>query len=225
MADEQQHEVISPNEVLSKLSGALISLSRSDPLVSLSNEIDLRFQWVRTQLTAMERATDLQHQDMVRVPTLLQTATTSLREVLHQELETITARLQGEIDKIYSEISQKFISVANQFEERDTRTDQRAGDTKLAVDAAFAAAKEATAKIEAGFKEQIKALTDLVDTKTAQLSRETTDVKDRVIAIENRTGGQANGASWIGSLVIGGAIVFATLISLAGFMLTAFRHV
>jgi hypothetical protein len=197
-----QAEITSSKEQLNKLSTALIALSRSDPLSSLSNEIELRFQWVHTQLAAMEKATDLQHQDMVRVPTLLQTASANLKEILEGELHTQFEKLNGQIDKIYAEVSQKFTSVDNQFQERDTRTDQRAGDTKLAVDAAFAAAKEATAKIEAGFKEQIKALTDLVDTKTAQLAQTIGDLKDRVISIESRASGI--NSSWLVFVALAG---------------------
>ena len=77
----------------------------------------------------------------------------------------------------------------------DTRTDQRAGDTKLAVDAAFAAAKEATAKIEAGFTKQIDAMVNIVDNKTANLNSGLSDLKDRLTAMENRTAGITVGHS------------------------------
>jgi hypothetical protein len=216
MADESQ-EIIPPKEMFNRLSAALIGLARSDPLLSLTNEIELRFQWVHTQLAAMEKATDLQHQDMVRVPTLLQTSTQTIREIQHHELQTVEAQLRGRLDAIYAEIGQKFLGIDSQFDERDTRTDQRAGDTKLAVDAAFAAAKEATAKIEAGFKEQIKALTDLVDTKTGQLAQQIGDLKDRVIAMESRGGGQS-------SLVMGAAVVLSALVGFSALIFAVFRH-
>jgi len=125
----------------------------------------------------------------VRVPTQLQQATQNLRDYLHQEIETVQEKLFGRIERIYAEVLEKFTGIAAQFTERDTRTDQRAGDTKLAVDAAFAAAKEATAKIELGFKEQIKALSDNGATTTAMLTQQISDLKDRVIAMESRSGG------------------------------------
>jgi hypothetical protein len=181
-------EILSPSDMVNKLSVALVQISRGDPLVALRNELDMRFDAVETRFEAMDKATDLQHQDMVRVPTLLQQAIGGLRELLHQEIETKSSNIQGELNTIRAEMLEKFLGVAAQFNERDTRTDQRAGDTKLAVDAAFAAAKEATAKIEAGFTKQIDAMIAIIDTKTANLAGSISDIKDRLTAMESRAG-------------------------------------
>jgi hypothetical protein len=101
---------------------------------------------------------------------------------------TLQALLEEKIEKQALVSNEKFIGVGAQFAERDTRTDQRAGDTKLAVDAAFAAAKEATAKIEAGFTKQIDGIFQIVDTKTANIGGNIDDIKQRLTAIESRSG-------------------------------------
>jgi len=106
---------------------------------------------------------------------------------------TLQALLEEKSDKLSAVCVEKFAGVAAQFAERDTRTDQRAGDTKLAVDAAFAAAKEATAKIEAGFTKQIDGMTQIIDTKTANLGGNIDDLKQRMTAIESRSGTRTEG--------------------------------
>jgi hypothetical protein len=106
---------------------------------------------------------------------------------------TLQALLEEKIDKLSAVCIEKFAGVGAQFAERDTRTDQRAGDTKLAVDAAFAAAKEATAKIEAGFTKQIDGMTQILDSKTANLGGNIDDLKQRMTAVESRSGTQTEG--------------------------------
>ncbi len=147
------------------------------------------FDAIKVRFAAIEKATELQHQDMVRVPTQVDRAVAGLKELLEQKLHTAIEKLHGLINGHISETKEKFLGVGSQFTERDTRTDQRAGDTKLAVDAAFAAAKEATAKIEMGFKEQIRALSDNINTKTNMLTQQIGDLKDRLIAMESRASG------------------------------------
>lgn len=176
------------DDVLSKLSNALVAISRGDPLIALRNETNTRFKAVEVRFDAIDKATALQHEDQVRIPTQIDRAILGLREFLEQSMKTVAANLRGDLDRISAETAEKFAGVAAQFSERDTRTDQRAGDTKLAVDAAFAAAKEATAKIEAGFTKQIDSMIEIIDTKTANLSNQISDLKDRMTAAESRSG-------------------------------------
>ena len=86
----------------------------------------------------------------------------------------------------------KFLGIADQFSERDLRVEQRAGDTKLAVDAALNAAKETTNKIEAGFTKSIDAQQDVIEAITKSTDEKISDLKDRLTAIENRTAGINN---------------------------------
>ena len=135
------------------------------------------------------------------------------QDVMAQMIRTAVAELRGSLNALIAETQEKFNGVAAQFAERDTRTDQRAGDTKLAVDAAFAAAKEATAKIETGFTKQIDGMVDQIDTKTGNLAGQISDLKDRVQAVESMKAGA--GSAW-GALLSGAAILmsFATLMVL-----------
>lgn len=111
----------------------------------------------------------------------------SLKELLAVEIAGSKSLFDEKIARYVAVSNEKFEAVAAQFSERDTRTDQRAGDTKLAVDAAFAAAKEATAKIEAGFTKQIDGMIVLIDTKTKNIETNINDLKERMIAVESRS--------------------------------------
>jgi hypothetical protein len=125
-------------------------------------------------------------------PTLLTTQAllrevASLKELMEVRISANAALYDQKIAEEGAISREKFAAVAAQFSERDTRTDQRAGDTKLAVDAAFAAAKEATAKIEAGFTKQIDGMNQIIDTKTRNIEGNLSDLKERMISIESRS--------------------------------------
>jgi hypothetical protein len=127
-------------------------------------------------------------------PTLLTTENlrreiSNLKELTDTKFAGINDLFSSELEKLASVTSERFTAVGAQFTERDTRTDQRAGDTKLAVDAAFAAAKEATAKIEAGFTKSIDGQQELMNTNTKASDEKISDLKDRITAIESRTQG------------------------------------
>jgi hypothetical protein len=166
-------------------------------------------QELNTRIDGMQKAIDVFNDNLTRVPTQLDRAIDALRQLIEarllgsdkelkelhinidrrrEEIKTATQTLQdlltGKIDALRDVTSEKFSGVRSQFEERDTRTDQRAGDTKLAVDAAFAAAKEATSKIETGFTKQIDAMNETINVKTQNAEDKIVDLKDRVTAIE-----------------------------------------
>lgn len=184
---------------------------------AIDKAIEAAINVVKARLDGMEKAVEVFQADLTRVPTTVDRQILALRELLENRfvgaehdieetrkaveareniVEKQIAHAQamsfGKVEELSSVTNEKFFGVAAQFAERDTRTDQRAGDTKLAVDAAFAAAKEATAKIEAGFTKQIDAMINIIDTKTANLAGGLGDLKDRMTAMENRTVGMVS---------------------------------
>ena len=155
-----------PNAVIPNPDPSLITAQAIDRAVDNSKAI------VDTRIDGMEKAVAVFQADLTRVPTTLDRAVQSLRELIEtrldgmdrdmggihhtvdqrgadirEQIEHLKELAFGKIEELASVTKEKFEGVAAQFSERDTRTDQRAGDTKLAVDAAFAAAKEATSKI------------------------------------------------------------------------------
>ena len=136
--------------------------------------------------------------------------------------------------------AERFNSIGTQFLERDTRAEQTSRDSKVAVDAALQAAKEAVgeqnkssalaiAKSEAGTTKQIdqivvlintttKSLSDLLTTTTTSLNDKIEDMKSRLTTIEGRS--KASGDVW--GYVVGAIGVFIAMAALAGLVAESF---
>jgi hypothetical protein len=191
-------------------------------------------------------------------PTVLTTAALQREVVTVRELmkvqfegyEKAISLLQAQADKVPSIavieerviaqgkiVDEKFRSIAIQFSERDTRTEQTSRDSKVAVDAALQAAKEAVAeqnkssalaiaKSEAATAKQIDQLGVAFSATTSGITDKIDDIKDRIATLERAaTGivGQVSGRheTW-GSIsgvigVIG--IIIAAFIGVLAFLM------
>lgn len=137
---------------------------------------------VRERLDGIDRATELLNETVNRTPTQIQTEIAHVRE----------------LDEV------KFEAIAQQFKERDIRSEREARDNKVAVDAAFAAQKDsatqtdfanakAIEKSEAATTKTIDTLGAVIDSSVKALSDKIDDLKQRVQAIESmRAGGRQN---------------------------------
>lgn len=130
------------------------------------------------------------------------------------------------INEVYLQHEEKFRSIQIQFQERDTRTEQNSVSSKVAVDAALQAAKEAVAeqnrsnsvaisKSESATAKQIEQLALQLQTASASLDSKITDVKERMTRIEGMGAGRKDFVGWIVAAIsiVGGiiAIAFALL--------------
>lgn len=145
----------------------------------------------------------------------------NVREVTKGELDVLRERLRGidtatellgesmnrvpsEVDKQISHLreldEEKFRSIAVQFLERDTRSERESKDNKVAVDAAFAAQKEAASKegesnqkaidkSEKATAETLNKQADLFKSKNDALDAQIADLKDRVGRLESTKAG------------------------------------
>jgi hypothetical protein len=194
------------SELLVKLSTALALISKGDPIVSLRTELATQFNAIQTRFEAIDKATELQHDDYVRVPTQVEKAIDALRGEITPRLDAIehsadlvreilSAEFRGAIDTMSKVSDEKFSSISIQFAERDTRTEQTAAGVKIAVDAALQAAKEAvaeqnrsfalaTGKSETATMKQIDALGLAIQTANKGLDDKIADMKDRLTRIE-----------------------------------------
>jgi cation transport regulator ChaB len=155
-------------------------------------------------------------------------------------LQTISDRIPSQIDEKITHLrelhQEKFESIQTQFTERDTRTEQTSRDSKVAVDAALQAAKEAVgeqnkssalaiAKSEAATTKQIDQLGQTIQAGTAGIGVQINDIKERLTRIESEDRGQkaavttqqTSNTSLVG--IIG--LVIGTLIGIGG-LITAF---
>ena len=119
--------------------------------------------------------------------------------LLSETVNSVPSEVIKEVAHLQSVLDERFNSVAIQFKERDTRQEREAKDNKVAVDAAFAAQKEAAAeqnksntlaisKSEAATTETINKLAELFRSTTDGLSGKIDDLKDRVATGEKRNG-------------------------------------
>lgn len=83
------------SDILGKLSQALIQISRGDPIVALRSELETRFNSITTRFAAIDKATELQHEDQVRVPTQIDKAIANLHDLLQQKISTRIAEVRG----------------------------------------------------------------------------------------------------------------------------------
>jgi hypothetical protein len=147
-----------------------------------------------TRLDGMDRAMIVFNENITRVPTDVDKQVGHLKE-LHQE---------------------KFDGVQKQFEERDTRIEQTARDSKTAIDAALLAAKElvglqtqasdrAIGKSETATSKQLDQLAVQIQGETRALDGKITDIKDRLTLIEGRGSGMQ--ASWLVAVAVIGMLL------------------
>jgi tetrahydromethanopterin S-methyltransferase subunit G len=123
-----------------------------------------------------------------------------------QLLQSINDRVPANIDEKISALreiqDEKFTSIQLQFRERDVRTEQTSKDSKVAVDAALQAAKEAVgeqnkssalaiSKSEASTVKQIDQMGLLIQTGQKAVDDKFSDVKDRLTRIEGKDVGKA----------------------------------
>lgn len=154
----------------------------SDPSALTTQSVLRENFWLRelleTRINAMDEAVRLLQQFAARTPTTMdvQHQTAALREV----------------------VMEKFEGIKTQVLERDAQTEKASRDVKSAVDAAFAAAKEAVgeqnksntlsiAKSEDGFTKQIDGLAEVIKTTTKGVDDKIADIKDRITVIESKT--------------------------------------
>lgn len=160
-----------------------------------------------SRIGAVEQAIEIAHNDLVRVPTDVQRAVQTLKD------------LHGE----------KFTSVQTQFGERDTRGERESRDNKVAVDAALQAAKElvaqqnnsnslAIAKSETGMTKQIDQITTLIQSGNKAVDDKFDDLKERITRIESSDEGSTKTKGdyrWIFGAVLGVAgLAFGVVIAL-----------
>lgn len=165
--------------------------------VEIDKAIDHLRGFIETRLDAMDKATALQQAILDRAPQVIEEKINAL-ERLHEE---------------------KFQSIQTQFKERDTRTEQSSKDSKVAVDAALQAAKEAVgeqnkssalaiSKSEVSTIKQIDQIGSLLTAQVKNSDDKFSDLKDRLTLIEGRGSGVRDILGWI----IGGIGLVATVV-------------
>jgi hypothetical protein len=186
-------------------------------------------------------ATDDQDPSALTTAVILR-ATAALKELIFTRLDAMDKALvllQSRADKVPSDIDiavgairavydEKFKSVALQFSERDVRTEQTSRDSKVAVDAALQAAKEAVgeqnkssalaiAKSEAATTKQIDQIVILINATNASINDKVDDLKNRLSSIESRLEkgeGRGVGQTDVVAYIVAGFSLLGTIVAI-----------
>lgn len=146
-----------------------------------------------------------------------------LIEVIQTNLLNRPKEIIAEVAHLQKLHEEKFLSIQKQFEERDTRGEQTSKDSKVAVDAALQAAKEAVgeqnkssalaiAKSEAATTKQIDLIGSQQTTNTANLNDKIDDLKARLNVSDGRgSGAKDQGADSRALLALGLSAVMAVV--------------
>jgi hypothetical protein len=159
---------------------------------------------VFTRLDAMDKAVALFSTNLTRVPTDVDKQVGNLKELLFERFNRVTTQFEG---------------IQLQFIERDVRTEKSAEDSKIAVDAALQAAKEAVgkqqesnslaiSKSEGATTKQLDQINVNLQTINAALNDKIDDVKNRLTIQDGK--GLGAGALW-GVIATAAGIVIAVM--------------
>lgn len=155
---------------------------------------------------------------------ILETRFDGIDTLIHLIQANISSR-KADIDTAVEHLKklheEKFHSIEIQFAERDTRTEQTSRDSKVAVDAALQAAKEAVgeqnkssalaiAKSEAGTTKQIDQIGVLINSTNNAVNDKVDDLKARLASMS----GKSEGISYSGSVLLGIVTLVSALIAI-----------
>jgi hypothetical protein len=189
--------------------------------VQLNREIAALREVLETRLAGMDRATAL-------IATELEKLTAEFRDRLdHQradrddQMAALREFLLGQLEVVRRVGEERFSAVAIRFEERDLRTQEAATQSRISLDAALAAAKEAVyeqnkanaaaiGKSEAATEKQINALVASIDAARDSLARQITDLKERL----DRGEGKSQGGQAMWGLIAGGVLLIVAVVGL-----------
>jgi cation transport regulator ChaB len=145
-------------------------------------------------------------------------------KLLNETVNRVPTALQEGLGHLQAVMDERFLSIATQFQERDTRSERESRDNKVAVDAAFAAQKEAAAKqdeanakaidkSERATAETIKTNQELSIAKIDSLTKSLDEVKLSVTRIESIKTGATQSTSALISVV---GLAFTAIIIAVG---------
>ena len=188
--------------------------------IAASREIiEANIKSLETRLTGMDTATQLNKAEQEKMPRMIDEKVCQLRKIMDEKFGTV---------------DEKFSSIDKQFRERDVRTEQTQKDSKVAVDAALQAAKEAVgeqnqsnalanSKMETAFTKQIDQIGLQIQSTTKATDDKFEDVKGRLTTLETSINtrydittehrGQSNVTAYLVVVSIG--IIISIFISLA----------
>jgi len=115
-----------------------------------------------------------------------------LRELIESKLEKVEQRQDSNdmavrLLQAFADRTPTTMDVQNKIEQLREVTEVKVDNINKAVDAAFAASKEVTGKIETSFTKQVDGLSAQTGTNLKAIDDKIGDMKDRITVIESKT--------------------------------------
>jgi len=184
---------------------------------------------VETRIGAMDQATKLVAADVARISAGTESQTEHLRHDIDRQLAALREYLIEHINRVSDISSEKFVGIDTRFGERDERTAQAAQESRISLDAALAAAKEAVSeqnkantlaigKSEAATQKQIDSLVALMNTNNKSVEDKISDLKSRLDRgpIEQTVANKAERRLDIGQILLAVSVVIAAIALVVG---------
>lgn len=111
-------------------------------------------------------------------------------KLVHEDRQYFPNRIDEKITAVAAVNDARFRNLDTRFEERDSRTEAHNASSKMAVDAALQAAKEAVSKSEMATVKQIDQQSQMLASISKALDEKIDDVKDRLTRLEGAGEGQ-----------------------------------
>jgi hypothetical protein len=170
-----------------------------DPTVLTTQLVDRALaayrEVVEVRLGAMDEATHLLASELTLARQKVDASDARSRDDRDRALKALREVLSGDIKNVSDVTLEKFNAVDTRFLERDTRTQQAADESRISLDAALAAAKEAVSeqnkanteairKSELATQKQIDSLVALWTTGNKSVEDKIDDLKTRIGRME-----------------------------------------
>ena len=192
---------------------------------------------ILARLDAMDRATDLMHEEYSRVPTALDRRSAQLEQMIgerytmlqkqHDTLQkfadTRDEAIRRATEELRNVFSERFRAVDLRFSERDLRFSQIDIDHQKAIEAALNAVNNASEKNERSFTKQMDSLQAASAAGQASMQARIDDLKERLSEHEGATKGFADNRNW-GATIIMATAALATVAVAAYNVLMMARH-
>ena len=160
-------------------------------IASYREVVDAQIKNLETRLHGMDRATELIAEELVKTINQTSEMCARIREDFGRDLAALRESYTLQIANVRDVSLEKFAAVDTRFLERDTRTEETAQQSRISLDAALAAAKEAVGeqnranslaigKSEGATQKQIDAMTELMATSNRALEDKIADLKGRL---------------------------------------------
>ena len=196
--------------------------------MTCEQECALAVSAIKARLDAMDRATELMHDDYSRVPTELDRRASQLEQLISEKVEMVQRQhdtLQKfadtrdrAIDRAAQEVrtylTERLHAIDMRFAERDLRFSQTAIDHQTAIAAALSAVQTATDKNERTFNKQLEGLSASTQASMLSVSLRMDDLKERFARREGSFTGMSAVTGWIVAAITSVTAIVATMVAI-----------